>query len=109
MPDFNVRLTGDEFIVLLSDIGNDVSTAHEKMQHVADKILEALSAPYTIDVHYENGYNEILTHYCSVSIGLTLFNKHDTEKDKILQRADRAMYQAKTNGRNRIEIGELEA
>ncbi|MDD2385053.1 MAG: diguanylate cyclase [Sulfurospirillaceae bacterium] len=107
--DTAARFGGDEFIVLLSDIGNDVSTAHEKMQHVADKILEALSAPYTIDVHYENGYNEILTHYCSVSIGLTLFNKHDTEKDKILQRADRAMYQAKTNGRNRIEIGELEA
>ncbi|MDD2784364.1 MAG: diguanylate cyclase, partial [Sulfuricurvum sp.] len=31
--DTAARFGGDEFIVLLSDIGNDVSTAHEKMQH----------------------------------------------------------------------------
>lgn len=105
--DTAARFGGDEFIVLLSDVGRDVVTARENMQRVAQKVLEVISAPYTIDVHYESGYDEILTHHCTVSIGLTLFGDKDSEKEKVLQRADRAMYQAKANGKNRIEIGEM--
>ena len=40
-------------------------------------------------------------HHCSTSIGVVMFPEDDASGDDLLIRADRAMYQAKTEGRNR--------
>jgi len=57
---------------------------------------------------------EMETHPCpsaaqeiafTVSIGLTLFDRNDSTTDLPLARADTALYCAKHNGRNRVEIG----
>ena len=102
------RFGGDEFIVLLSEIGSDDLEAQKHAMIVAKKILTVIGEPYRIDVIHDNGIEEILTHKCSVSIGVALFTGKESEKEKILQRADKAMYKAKENGRNRIELGEEE-
>jgi diguanylate cyclase (GGDEF)-like protein len=39
----------------------------------------------------------------TVSIGVTWFASADSNADAILARADRALYRAKDNGRNRVE------
>ncbi len=39
-----------------------------------------------------------------MSIGATLFSAHETGSDNIIKRADIAMYQAKTDGRNIIRF-----
>ncbi|WP_420094969.1 diguanylate cyclase [Denitrificimonas caeni] len=43
-----------------------------------------------------------IEHNCTASIGLTLFFAQDNTIDELLKQADRAMYQAKQNGRNSV-------
>lgn len=43
-------------------------------------------------------------HRCSASIGVTLFINHVLSQDEIYQAADRAMYQAKKAGGNRVQF-----
>ena len=42
-----------------------------------------------------------------MSIGAALFLDHESNRGDILKRADTAMYQAKTDGRNRVAIHEI--
>ncbi|MBS7349893.1 MAG: diguanylate cyclase, partial [Comamonas sp.] len=41
---------------------------------------------------------------CTASIGVALFCGRDETLDSLMQRADQAMYQAKENGRNRVQL-----
>ncbi|MCI4412023.1 MAG: diguanylate cyclase [Thiotrichales bacterium] len=47
-----------------------------------------------------------VVHFCSASIGVALFNHDENNKERVMQRADAAMYQAKANGRNQIVISD---
>jgi len=82
------RIGGDEFVVLLSDLGDD---AEEIVSTVATKCIEALGAPFFI-----SGTVCIV----GVSIGIALGNG-ESSADMLLLAADRVMYQAKKTGRGR--------
>lgn len=82
------RIGGDEFVVLL--LGSDTE---EQALHIAENIRQALMKP----VKYE-GIN-LAT---SASIGIALYPKHGEDEVELMRRADEAMYEAKTSGRNRI-------
>ncbi len=45
-----------------------------------------------------------IEHACTASIGVALFCGRDETLDSLMQRADQAMYQAKENGRNRVQL-----
>jgi diguanylate cyclase (GGDEF)-like protein len=79
------RLGGDEFCLLVPDISRleDVGT-------VADKVLEALDAPFAIEGR------EIKT---SASIGISAYPRDGEDADVLLRSADAAMYGAKQDGR----------
>ncbi|MEO5351633.1 MAG: EAL domain-containing protein [Magnetococcus sp. XQGC-1] len=80
------RLGGDEFTVILAD------AVHESMAElVARKILEELSAPFTLQ-----GQEVAI----SGSIGIALFPADGTTAQELSKSADSAMYQAKQSGRN---------
>jgi diguanylate cyclase (GGDEF)-like protein/PAS domain S-box-containing protein len=83
------RIGGDEFAILLSHLQceNDASI-------VAMRILERLSAPF-----YFEGRRMLV----SASIGIALSSTGDTPEE-LLNNADTAMYQAKTNGKARFEF-----
>ncbi|NVM76307.1 diguanylate cyclase (GGDEF)-like protein [Duganella sp. SG902] len=82
------RFGGDEFVVLLEEIGGDaVAGARESVS----KLLQAFHGPFTIDG---------IEHYSTPSIGVALFGREKAGTDDILKRADLAMYQAKAAGRN---------
>lgn len=90
------RIGGDEFIVILESIADQPQVALRNASLVAQKILERLNQPYTLD--------HTLTYHSTPSIGMALFAGQPDSNDSIIQRADAAMYQAKAQGRNCICI-----
>lgn len=84
------RLGGDEFVVLLDDL-QTINDGEQALQ----RILEALSAPFSIDA-------KITT--VSASIGVTFFPHDGADPDALVRHADQAMYLAKQEGRNRYHL-----
>ena len=98
------RFGGDEFVVMLSELGTDQALSTAQAQAVAEKIRTSLSEPYLIRVHHEGQSDTLLTHCCTASIGVVIFIDNETPQDDILNRADAAMYQAKEMGRNTVRF-----
>ncbi len=96
------RFGGDEFVVMLSELAADKDASFLQASHVAEKILSALSMPYLLTVQHSDGRDELITHLCTSSIGVSLFSGNQEDQDEIMICADEAMYQAKENGRNGI-------
>ena len=90
------RYGGDEFVILLGDLGLSKVDAREATKIVADKLSETLSLPYVLSE---------LTYTLSASIGATVFGE-DTpvDVDALLDEADNAMYQAKEMGKDCVVI-----
>jgi diguanylate cyclase (GGDEF)-like protein len=91
--DFLARYGGDEFIVLLP------STGIEEAVEFADIIREAINS-----ARIPHEYSKV-SHFVSVTIGVAALipGELNSENDLVL-RADRALYQAKHNGRNNVGI-----
>ena len=90
------RIGGDEFIILIEDLGNSPSEAALAAEIVSEKILANFS-PGTI----VTAYNWIGT----VSIGIALFHgSQENDVEEIIKQADLAHYQAKADGRNRQQF-----
>ncbi|MDP1708983.1 MAG: EAL domain-containing protein [Gammaproteobacteria bacterium] len=82
-PDTVARLGGDEFAFLMPQVASV-----ESAMAVAREALRVLEAPFTLDT---------LTLGIQASIGITLFPEHGSNVDVLLQRADIAMYAAKSD------------
>ncbi|VAW68115.1 diguanylate cyclase/phosphodiesterase (GGDEF & EAL domains) with PAS/PAC sensor(s) [hydrothermal vent metagenome] len=80
------RLSGDEFMVVLSSIA-DTAT----IEAIAEKILQTISRPFIIEER------EL---HMRASIGIAVIPDDGTDADEVLRYADTAMYQAKQFGRN---------
>jgi len=80
------RQGGDEFVVILSDIGGVDQAAH-----VAENVMHAVAKPV------RSGNHSISL---SVSIGIALCPDDGNDVETLLHNADVAMYHAKQNGRN---------
>jgi len=89
------RLGGDEFVVLLESISANPEETSQKVAQIAEKIRAILAEPYRI--------NENIRH-SSASIGVCLFLDHTVLVDELFKRADMAMYQAKSSGRNKVRF-----
>ncbi len=85
------RLGGDEFTVILPEIG-DVSQA----ERIANQIVQKMAHPFFF-LNDETGY------YISASIGLAIYPDDATTLEGLLKCADKAMYAAKSKGRNRYD------
>ena len=91
--DTAARLGGDEFAILLEDL-----TAADQAVRLADRLMEALAAPFQIR-------GKDLT--IGASIGIAM-NTPGMSVDEFLRNADVAMYTAKNGGRGRHELYEVE-
>lgn len=88
------RIGGDEFVILLTDLGRQDS-AIKHASHISEKISAQLMTPYDI-----NGNNLIVT----PSIGIALFPDDGDSPEILIKHADTAMYQAKEQGRNNYQF-----
>jgi diguanylate cyclase (GGDEF)-like protein len=86
------RWGGDEFVVLIEELGERHEEAMLSARMVADQLLRVLQRPY---VCKQGSYS------CPPSIGLVCFRNGAAFTDIVLQ-ADRAMYQAKQAGKGRV-------
>ena len=97
------RFGGDEFVVLLTEIGDAVDGARQHAGSVAEKIRVALAAPYQLILQ---GVEPplIVEHRCSASIGVVVFLNQVQIRESLLKQADTAMYHAKQQGRNQVQF-----
>ncbi|HUR39575.1 MAG TPA: diguanylate cyclase [Verrucomicrobiae bacterium] len=84
------RLGGDEFGLLLENIDGPF-----RAEVVADKLHRALCQPYEINLPEQ--VEKIVTQV-GASIGLAVYPDHGVDADRLLFRADVAMYAAKQDG-----------
>lgn len=89
------RVGGDEFVILLENLSDQLIEAATQTEVIANKILFALNQPYQLATHeYHN----------SPSIGVSLFIDYAFELEEVLKQADIAMYEAKKAGRNLVRF-----
>jgi|GEM_PF-545089 len=87
--DLVYRYGGDEFVMLLPNVGAVQS------KKIAVRLLHAVADEPII-------FDKKLKFFLSVSIGIALFPKDATSPEEILSMADRMMYEAKRGGRGRV-------
>lgn len=84
------RIGGDEFVVLLPTLADERDALM-----VGEKIRAVLNQPFQVAGNTLN---------ISTSIGLTIYPEHGVDEQMLTRNADAAMYQAKTQGRNRVVV-----
>ncbi|MDP1649207.1 MAG: EAL domain-containing protein [Rubrivivax sp.] len=95
VSDTVARLGGDEFVVILADLTTQPEAAALQAETIAEKIRVAVNQPFVLDGYQYHG---------TPSIGIGLFLGYETTLDELLKRADTAMYEAKSSGRNAIRF-----
>ncbi|TFW18544.1 bifunctional diguanylate cyclase/phosphodiesterase [Massilia arenosa] len=84
------RLGGDEFVVLVPGI-----RAIDECAHVAEKIIDALAAPFPLE-------GRML--HITPSIGICVCPDDGADVETLMRHADAAMYHAKASGRNNYQF-----
>lgn len=84
------RLGGDEFVLILTRL-KDMGS----VESLAAKIVQEMSRPYHIN------RQEVRS---GTSLGVAIYRKDGHDAGELLQKADLAMYRAKSSGRNRYRV-----
>lgn len=87
------RLGGEEFVILMPDSSRDVAMER------AENMRQALMQQNMI-------YEGISLGMVTASFGVSSFPLQASSSVELLQKADRTLYRAKSNGRNRVEAAE---
>jgi diguanylate cyclase len=93
--DFIARFGGEEFVLLLPE------TNAEDAQHMLNRTRERLAKT---QMKSKNSDGEETKFTVTFSIGIAQFTDGDTSEN-VFERADKALYEAKENGRNQCIIG----
>lgn len=88
--DMIARLGGDEFVIVLTNMKHP-----REAVHMAEEIIQALTNSFLLDKH------EV---YISTSIGISFYPLDGHSVELLIRNADKAMYKAKSSGRNQYEF-----
>ena len=91
--DYVFRLGGEEFGILVTDINEKNFTL----------LLEKLRANVE-DLHIEHKNSKISSKELTISIGGIVFETNNVSIERIYKQADKFLYQAKENGRNKVIV-----
>lgn len=89
------RYGGNEYMLLLQNIGENQEQASHHATTVAQKICDALSEPFRLKHH---------VHHSKPSIGVTLFYANDDRMEELVKRVDIAMHQAKKSVHGKVQF-----
>jgi len=89
--DIPCRYGGEEFAVIMNEVS--LENLRDKAQELCSDIADTL-------VVHTNGTDLKIT----ISIGAALFPEHGESAQAVLKAADKALYEAKESGRNRVEM-----
>ncbi len=84
------REGGDEFLVLLEEVGSAQNTAR-----VAAKLLASLGRPHAVEGQ---------AMHCSGSIGVAMYPDDGQDAEELIRHADAAMFESKGEGRNQVHF-----
>jgi diguanylate cyclase (GGDEF)-like protein len=83
------RWGGDEFVVLIPDLTNP-----QQARSIGEKLMAAVTEGQTTDQHL----------HTTLSMGIALYPNDATSTEALLIQADKALYHAKAQGRNNIQM-----
>jgi len=93
LPDLVGRYGGEEFLVLLPN--STVKAASEQAERLCSQVRTTPIVCGKLVIHM------------TISIGIAQYRIHQENWEQLLERADRALYQAKMNGRDRWAVIDL--
>ena len=89
--DLACRFGGEEFIIIMVD--SDTDGAARKAEKIRREVSEKISIPH---------FSETI--HITVSAGVATAPEHGRDATELLKSVDNALYKAKANGRNRVEV-----
>ncbi|MEP7020076.1 MAG: GGDEF domain-containing protein [Pseudonocardiales bacterium] len=92
------RFGGEEFVVMLPDLGAEAGTL------IAERVRSRIATILLSDLQGQHTDGGVCVHALSASIGVAMFPDHATDLSGLLRAADAALYAAKHAGRNRIAL-----
>jgi diguanylate cyclase (GGDEF)-like protein len=91
--DIACRYGGEEFIIILLNAPTDIALER------AEQLRESAS---NLAITYKGQQLDAVT----VSIGVSTFPKHGTNRDELIVKSDMALASAKSNGKNRVAVSQ---
>jgi diguanylate cyclase (GGDEF)-like protein len=89
------RMGGDEFVVLLPALGEDVAESARLAQEYANRMLAGLQQAFVLDSK---------SHFVSINVGITLFGSQTKNVEEVLGQVDLALYEAKIVSPNTLRF-----
>ncbi len=89
--DIPSRYGSDEFVIVIPDVSIEV--VHERAEQIREEAHEMV-----IRFHGKKLKN------CTISVGAAMSPKNGETYETLLQAVDKALYQAKTEGRDRVFV-----
>ncbi len=93
--DLIYRYGGDEFVMLIPDVGHDIGKV------IGDRVLASVKKEI-FKIQSQKDKTKTDEFNLTVSIGVATYPKDASNKEDILSIADRMMYEAKKGGRGRV-------
>jgi diguanylate cyclase (GGDEF)-like protein/PAS domain S-box-containing protein len=78
------RVGGDEFVLILVDLGKTAVETATNAELLAEKLHAAISRPFKLGLN---------NHHCSIAIGATIFDGGEIDANLLIGQAEIAMYQ----------------
>lgn len=95
--DFAVRLSGDEFAVIMVDLSDPSASVAQ-----GERLCSLLAEPYAL-THGDRG----ATLAVGASIGIAIYPDHAREEAELIRLADTAMYQVKQQGKAGVRLASV--
>ncbi|MBI5374880.1 MAG: diguanylate cyclase [Candidatus Schekmanbacteria bacterium] len=92
--DIACRYGGEEFLIILPEASLEITRERAEFLRIAVKELQIQCS-------------ENITAFITLSLGVAIYPVHGSTSEIVLQSADKALYKAKTEGRDRVCLAEI--